>query len=360
MPSLFDPVRIGALDCPNRIAMAPLTRGRADKEGVHGDLAVEYYRQRASAGLIITEATGISREGLGWPYAPGLWSDAQVEGWKPVTEAVHQAGGRIAGQLWHMGRLVHPDLGGGQPVSASATSGPHRLHTYEGKKDPVEARSLSTGEIERVIGDYVSAARNAMRAGFDAVQIHGANGYLIDQFLRANHRDDDYGGSQDNRVRFMREVAAAVVAEIGAVRTGIRLSPIGEVNGCEDEDPEGLFVTAATALEEVGVSWLEMREPGEDSSFAKAGHQRVSPAMRKVFSGAMGLNSDLDAQSGQALIDEGICDFIAYGRPYIANPDLVHRYRQGAPLNDWDSDTFYSRGPEGYVDYPALPEGVDA
>ncbi|MBW0143888.1 alkene reductase [Sphingomicrobium clamense] len=356
MPSLFDPVAIGDIDCPNRIVMAPLTRGRADKDGVHSDLAVEYYRQRASAGLIITEATGISREGLGWPYAPGLWSEAQVEGWKPVTEAVHEAGGRIVAQLWHMGRLVHPDLGGGQPVSASATAGPHRLHTYEGKKDPVEARALSVDEIARVVEDYAHAARNAMAAGFDGVQIHGANGYLIDQFLRANERDDEYGGDIEGRVRFLRDVCDGVVSAVGGGRTGIRLSPIGEVNGCDFPEPEKLFVAAARALEEVGVSWLEMREPGDSSSFVEAEHERVSPAMRKVFSGAMGLNSDLGADSGQALLDQGICDFIAFGRPFISNPDLVRRFREDAPLNDWDVKSFYSRGAEGYIDYPTLEE----
>ena len=356
MPSLFDPVAIGDIECPNRIVMAPLTRGRADKDGVHGPLAVEYYRQRAEAGLIITEATGISREGLGWPYAPGLWSDAQVEGWKPVTEAVHEAGGRIVAQLWHMGRLVHPDLGGGQPVSASATAGPHRLHTYEGKKDPVEARALPIEEIGRVVDDYVRAARNAVAAGFDGIQIHGANGYLVDQFLRANERDDDYGGSIENRTRFLREVCEGIVGEIGGGRTGIRLSPIGAVNGCDFDEPEALFVHVARTLEEVGVSWLEMREPGDGSSFAKAEHDRVSPAMRKVFSGAMGLNSDLDAKSGQELLDCGICDFVAFGRPYISNPDLVRRYRDDAPLNDWEVRTFYSQGPEGYIDYPTLEE----
>ena len=358
MPSLFDPVTIGGLACPNRIAMAPLTRGRADKDGVHGPLAVDYYRQRASAGLIISEATGISREGLGWPYAPGLWSEAQVEGWKPVTEAVHEAGGRIVAQLWHMGRLVHPDLGGGQPVSASATTGPHRLHTYDGKKDAVEAHALTTDEIARVVDDYVRAAKNAMAAGFDGIQVHGANGYLVDQFLRANEREDDYGGSVANRIRFLREVCTGIVAEIGAAQTGIRLSPIGAVNGCDDPEPEILFVEVARTLEAIGVSWLEMREPGSQSTFAKAEHERVSPLMREEFSGAMGLNSDLDAASGQALLDAGICDFVAIGRPFIANPDLVRRYREGAPLNDWDAATFYTHGPEGYTDYPTLEESM--
>ncbi|MCJ7421136.1 alkene reductase [Sphingomicrobium astaxanthinifaciens] len=358
MPNLFDPIDLGDLACPNRIVMAPLTRGRADRAGVHGPLAVEYYRQRADAGLIISEATGISREGLGWPYAPGLWSERQVEGWKPVTEAVHAAGGRIVAQLWHMGRLVHPDLGGGPPVSASATRGPHRLHTYEGKKDPVTARALTRDEIARVVGDYVHAAANAIRAGFDGVQVHGANGYLVDQFLRdsANHRDDDYGGSAENRMRFLREILLGIGGEIGMGRTGLRLSPIGEVNGVDDSAPEDTFTKVAAMLEEIGLPWLEMREPGDESSFVAAAHERVSPAMQEVFSGPIGLNSDLDRASGQALLDAGTADFIAFGRPFIANPDLVRRLREDAPLNAPDPATFYSRGAEGYVDYPQLEE----
>ncbi|WP_265569531.1 alkene reductase [Sphingomicrobium nitratireducens] len=356
MPSLFDPISLGAIECPNRVVMAPLTRGRADARGVHGPLAVDYYRQRASAGLIISEGTGISREGLGWPYAPGLWSEEQVEGWKPVTEAVHEAGGRIVAQLWHMGRLVHPDLGDGQPVSASATAGPHRLHTYEGKKDPVEAKALSKDEIARVVGDYAHAAANAIRAGFDGVQVHGANGYLVDQFLRANQRDDEYGGSAENRARFVREVLEGVAAAVGTARTAIRFSPIGEVNGCDDPDPEGLFTAVARVLEDLSIPWIEMREPGEESTFVGTDEDRVSPAMRKVYSGMIGLNSDLRCDSGQALLDEGICDFIAYGRPFISNPDLVRRFRDGAPLADWNPKTFYSRGPEGYNDYPTLEE----
>ena len=361
MPDLFDPIDLGAIRCPNRVVMAPLTRGRASREGVHDALAATYYAQRAEAGLIISEATGISREGLGWPYAPGLWTEAQVEGWRPVTEAVHEAGGRIVAQLWHMGRLVHPDLGGGAPVSASATKGPHRLHTYEGKKDAVEARALPTGEIGRVVEDYRAAAANAMRAGFDGVQIHGANGYLIDQFLRSssNRRDDDYGGSAENRMRFLKEVVEAIGGEIGMDRTALRLSPIGEVNGVEDAAPEETFAKVAAMLDAVGLAWLEMREPGEDSSFAKADHERVSPIMQRHFSRPIGLNSDLDRDSAQALLDAGTADFAAFGRPFIANPDLVRRLRDGEPLNDPDPKTFYTRGPEGYVDYPELEEVRD-
>lgn len=362
MTSLFDPITLGAIECANRIIMAPLTRGRADRGGVHGPLAVEYYRQRASAGLIISEATGISKEGLGWPYAPGLWSDAQVEGWKPVTEAVHEAGGKMVAQLWHMGRLVHPSMGGDQPVSASATRGPVPLRSFEGRQDPVEARPMTHADIERVLADYACAARNAMRAGFDGVQIHGANGYLIDQFLRdsANFRDDEYGGSPENRCRFMKEVCQTVAGEIGMERTALRLSPTGEVQGVDDSDPETLFAAVARTLEEIGLPWLEMREPDEGSSFAATTAQRVSPIMRDTYSGKIGLNSDFGFEDGQAMLDEGRCDFIAYGRPFIANPDLVRRFREGAPLNDWDQETFYSRGPEGYVDYPAMDRKVSA
>ncbi|WP_343344593.1 alkene reductase [Sphingomicrobium sp. XHP0239] len=358
MPDLFDPITLGSIDCPNRAMMAPLTRGRADERGVHGPLAATYYAQRAEAGLIISEATGISKEGLGWPYAPGLWTDAQVDGWKPVTEAVHQAGGRIVAQLWHMGRLVHPDMGGGPPISASATTAPQKLHTFTGKQDAVEARALPKDEIPRVVEDYVRAAANAMRAGFDGVQIHAANGYLIDQFIRdgANHRDDDYGGSAENRCRLMREVCEAIGGEIGMERTAIRLSPIGAVQGVDDSDPEATFTTAARILQEIGVPWLEMREPGDHSSFVEADRDRVSPAMREVFKGKIGLNSDLDRKSGQKLLDRGIADFIAFGRPFIANPDLVRRMREDAPMNDPDSATFYTRGAEGYVDYPELEE----
>src|SRR5829696_470041 len=207
MPNLFDPLELGAIELGNRIVMAPLTRARAGREAVPNELMAAYYTQRASAGLIISEATGISREGLGWPNAPGLWNDEQVQGWKQVTDAVHHAGGRIVAQLWHMGRLVHPDLGGGQPLSSSATTAPDVAYTYEGKKPYVEARAATEADIARIVRDYAHAARNAIRAGFDGVQIHGANGYLIDQFLRdgANQRTDRYGGSIDNRMRFMTE-----------------------------------------------------------------------------------------------------------------------------------------------------------
>ena len=359
MPSLFDPIDLTpTLTLPNRILMAPLTRSRATREAVPTAIMGDYYAQRADAGLIIGEATGISREGLGWPYAPGLWSDEQVEGWKPVVAAVHEAGGRIVAQLWHMGRLVHPDLGGGPPIAPSAIVAPHRALTYEGRKDYVEPRAMTLDDIQRVIGDYAAAARNAIDAGFDGVQIHGANGYLVDQFLResSNQRGDDYGGSIANRVRFMGEVAAAVVAEVGADRTGIRLSPNVESQGAADSDPEALFTTAAAELARVGVSWIELREPGPQSSFQATEQPPISPAMRRVFPGPIVLNSDYDGPSATERLAEGVADAISFGRTYIANPDLVGRLRAGAPLADWDSKTFYSQGPEGYTDYSRMGE----
>src|SRR3954454_12908201 len=227
MPGLFDSLELGSIELANRIAMAPLTRARAGFEAVPNDLMAAYYAQRASAGLIISEATGISREGLGWPNAPGLWNDAQVDGWKLVTDAVHQAGGRIVAQLWHMGRLVHPSVSGLQPISSSATTAPDFAHTYQGKKPYVQAHAATKDDIRRILGGYAKAARNAIAAGFDGVQLHGANGYLIDQFLRdgANLRDDQYGGSIDNRLRFVTEALEAVGNAIGMERVGIRFSP---------------------------------------------------------------------------------------------------------------------------------------
>ena len=358
MPTLFDPVEMGALALPNRIIMAPLTRGRATRGAVPTNIMVDYYAQRAAAGLIISEATGISREGLGWPYAPGLWNDEQVEGWQPVVAAVHEAGGRIVAQLWHMGRLVHDNVSGMAAVSASATRGPHKAHTYDGKQVLPEARPATADDIARIQSDYAAAARRAIAAGFDGVQIHGANGYLIDQFLRdgTNLRDDGYGGSIDNRLRFMREVVEAVASEVGIARTGIRLSPVGESQGANDSDNAALFTAAAGALEALGVPWIELREPGPHSTFAAVDEPAVSPAMRGAYSGRIVLNSDYVGSSAEARLAEVVADAISFGRPFIANPDLVARLRAGAPLNAADPATFYSSGPVGYTDYPMATE----
>ena len=362
MPGLFDPLELGALELPNRIVMAPLTRARAGREALPNDLMAAYYAQRASAGLIISEATGISREGLGWPGAPGLWNDAQVESWKLVTEAVHQNGGRIVAQLWHMGRLVHPDLGGGRPVSSSATTAPDFAHTYEGKKPYVAARAATYSDIQRIVADYAAAARNAIAAGFDGVQIHGANGYLVDQFLRngANFRTDQYGCSIENRLRFMTEVLEAVGAAIGMDRVGIRFSPNILVQGVEDSDPIKLFKAVAERLEALRVPWIELREAHQPTSAGSIPTAPVSPAIRPIYSGKILLNSDYDGPSARERMAEGIADGISFGRPFISNPDLVHRLAVGAPLSPGDVSTFYSGGAAGYIDYPTLDEAKAA
>src|SRR3954451_7561285 len=357
MPSMFDPIVLGALTLPNRILMAPLTRGRATRDHVPTELMRTYYAQRAGAGLMLTEATGISRQGLGWPYAPGLWTGAQVEGWKPVVEALHEAGGRIFAQLWHMGRVVHSSfLGGEAPVSASATRAPAKAHTYEGRQPYDEARALRRDEIPGVIADYVRAARNAMAAGFDGVQIHGANGYLLDQFLRdgTNLRDDDYGGPIENRIRFLAEATQAVADMVGAERTGVRLSPNAETQGCADSDPEPLFTAAAEALAGIGIAFLELREPGPQGTFGASDTPPIAPAIRRVFPGPLILNSDYDLARAEAALAEERADAISFGRPFIANPDPPARLLAGAALASDDQATWYSQGPEGYVDYPAL------
>ncbi len=358
MPSLFNPLQLGAIELPNRILMAPLTRARAGREGVPNELMARYYAQRASAGLIISEATGISREGLGWPNAPGLWNQAQVEGWKLVTQAVHAAGGQIVAQLWHMGRLVHPDLGGGQPVSSSATTAPDFAHTYEGKKPYVEARAATRADIKRIVDDYARAARNAIEAGFDGVQVHGANGYLVDQYLRdsANLRDDDYGGDIENRIRFTREVLQAVGDTIGMDRAGIRFSPNILVQGVEDSDPVPLYAALAKTLEELQVPWIELREPDKPTSAGSIPTAPVSPAMRAHYSGRIVINSDHDWTDARSRIADGHADAVSIGRLFIANPDLVKRIATGAPLNSGDPATFYSGGAEGYTDYRSLGE----
>ncbi len=362
MPTLFDRIQLGAIAAPNRILMAPLTRGRSESGHVPiSTLKAEYYSQRAAAGLLIAEATGITQEGLGWPSAPGIWSDEQVAAWQPVTQAVHDAGGRIILQLWHMGRVVHPDfLGGAAPVSSSATTAPGDAHTPTGKKPYVEARALELDEIPRVIADYVHAAKNAIRAGFDGVQVHAANGYLIDQFLRdnSNFRTDQYGGSIENRIRLLREVTQAVADAAGADRTSVRLSPNGETQGADDSNPVALFTAAAAALNDIGIAFLELREQKEFGNFGKTDVPRVSPDIRKVFSGPLILNQEYNLERAEADIASGLADGISFGRPYISNPDLVERLRADAPIAPDNYPTWYSPGAEGYTDYPVLEREV--
>jgi N-ethylmaleimide reductase len=356
MTGLFDPITFGAIDAPNRIMMAPLTRGRATRSHVPTPLMGEYYSQRASAGLIITEATGITQQGLGWPSAPGLWSGEQVNGWKPIVQAVHDAGGRIFAQLWHMGRLVHPDyLGGAQPISASATTAPGNAHTYEGPKPYVESRALEPHEIRQIIDDYGVAARHAMSAGFDGVQLHAANGYLIDQFLRdgTNRREDGYGGPVENRIRLLIEVTQTLIKAAGVDRTSVRLSPNDDPQGCGDSESETLFTKAAEALDKLGIAFLEMRASRPDSTFRPATRQLV-PAIRRVFKGTLILNSDYALDDASQTLRLGEADAIAFGRLFLANPDLPARLAKRAVLNAPNAKTFYTPGPAGYTDYPAL------
>jgi 2,4-dienoyl-CoA reductase-like NADH-dependent reductase (Old Yellow Enzyme family) len=356
MPTIFDPIKLGAALCPNRVVMAPLTRGRATRDHVPTELMQTYYAQRAGAGLIITEATGISRQGLGWPYAPGIWSNEQVAAWMPVVQAVHAAGGRIFCQLWHMGRLVHPSfLDGEAPVSSSATTAPYKAHTYEGRQLYAQAHALTVEEIEAVVDDFARAAAHAMAAGFDGVQIHGANGYLVDQFLRdgTNQRSDDYGGPVQNRIRFLGEVTRAVAAMVGAERTAVRLSPNGDSQGANDSDPHALFPAAAAMLGELGIAFLELREPPRGGTFGSAEVDPVAPFIRKAFAGPLVLNSDYTLERAEAALAAEGADAISFGRPFISNPDLVERLTTKAELAPDQQPLWYTQGPEGYIDYPA-------
>lgn len=356
MPSLFDPIRIGAIDAPNRILMAPMTRARGTREHVPTPMMVDYYRQRASAGLIISEAIGISQQGLGWPYATGIWSPEQIAGWRRVTEAVHLAGGRIIAQLWHMGRVVHPSfLEGAQPVSASATVAPGHAHTYAGKQPYTAARAVRLEEIPQILDDFRQATRNAVEAGFDGVQIHAANGYLIDQFLRdgTNHRNDGYGGSVSNRVRLLKEVSNAVADVVGADKVGVRLTPNGTDQGVRDSDPASVFVAAARTLSEIGIAHLELREPPLDGTFGVSDRPPFAPAIRDAFTGVTILNSDYGFVRAQAELAAGGADAIAFGRPFIANPDLPYRFQRALPLAADNRETWFTQGPEGYIDYLA-------
>jgi 2,4-dienoyl-CoA reductase-like NADH-dependent reductase (Old Yellow Enzyme family) len=355
MPNLFDPIRLGAIEAPNRILMAPMTRARGTREHVATPMMATYYAQRASAGLIITEAVGISREGMGWPYATGLWTEEQVAAWRVVTNAVHRAGGRIAAQLWHMGRTVHPSFLNGQPpVSASGTTAPNLAHTYDGKQPYEQGRPLLASEIPRVLDDFYKAATNARRAGFDGVQIHAANGYLIDEFLRdsTNLRDDDFGGSIENRVRLLKQVTQAVSAAIGADRTGVRLSPNGETLGVRDSNPLAVFTAAIKTLSDLGIAYLELREPPLDGTFGVGYLEPLAAQLKPAFKGPLILNSDIDQAAAQANLDTGIGDAVTFGRPFISNPDLPYRMANGLPLAPDDRDTWFTQDAKGYIDYP--------
>jgi N-ethylmaleimide reductase len=358
LKQLFSPLQVGALNLPNRIVMAPLTRGRSGAERIPNDMMMEYYTLRAEAGLIISEATQISEQGAGWDESPGIHTDAQVKGWQKITEAVHHHGGRIVLQLWHTGRASHPDFqpGGVLPVSASAIAINGHSRTPQGKKPYVTPRPLELDEIPGVVQQYATATLRAQEAGFDGVEIHAANGYLIDQFLRdsVNQRTDAYGGSIANRARFLLEVTDAVVNNWSGDRIGIKLSPgNGVFNDMGDSDPQGTFTYVAEALNAFNLAYLHVQEPLTGHMLAAEG-DRCAPAIRSAYQGVLMLGGGYDAELGEVAIANGDADLIAYGVPYIANPDLVQRFRLGAALNAPDPDTFYSRGEKGYLDYPAL------
>ncbi|MDT3528749.1 alkene reductase [Stenotrophomonas pavanii] len=354
---LFTPTRLGDIAVANRIAMAPLTRNRALPDRVPSPLAVTYYRQRASAGLIIAEATQISPLGQGYLDTPGIYSRDQVAAWKTVTDAVHAEGGRIVLQLWHVGRISHTSLlpEGEVPVAPSAIRAQGKTFTANGFEDVSEPRALGIEEIPALIEDFRTAARNAIDAGFDGVEVHAANGYLIDQFLRdgSNHRDDAYGGGIENRTRLLFEVVSAVADAIGPGRTGVRLSPVTPVNDAHDSDPQPLFNRAVERLDAIdGLAFIHVIEGAtggdrDNIAFDYAG-------LRARFRGRWIANNGYDAARAGEAVASGYADMVAFGRPFIANPDLVARLRTGAPLAELDADTLYGGGEHGYTDYPPL------
>ena len=366
MTTLFDPIRIGDIDLATRVVMAPLTRSRA-KGTVPNDLMRVYYEQRANpatgAGLIITEASQISPEGQGYLDTPGIYSEEQVQGWKRITDAVHAQGGRIVIQLWHVGRISHSSLQphGQAPVSSTSRASGSKTYNADGFVDCSTPRALRTDEMPRIVEDYRRAAANAIRAGFDGVEVHGANGYLIDQFLRdsINDRSDAYGGSIENRARLLIEVMTAVTKEIGSGRTGVRLSPITPVNGAaQDSNAAALFDHIMRRLAPLKLAFIHVIE-GQTGGARDLSDKGVAPfdyaAMRDHFKGAWMVNNGYSLQMAQDALAGGQADLIAFGRPFIANPDLGRRLREGAPLNELVRETLYSGGPEGYTDYPVLP-----
>lgn len=370
---LFQPFRLGDLTLPNRIIMPPMTRSRAAPGEVATDLMAQYYSQRASAGLIITEGTQISRQGQGYAWTPGIHSPEQVAGWRVVTTAVHRAGGRMFAQLWHVGRLSHvslqPDAQAPVAPSAIVADGvkvfidPMRVGAEHGVGEQVQhspPRALETAEIGDLVGEFVSAARNAIAAGFDGVELHGANGYLINQFLDSgsNHRIDRYGGSLRNRLRFLEEVTAAVAAVVGPSRVGVRLAPLTTAQGAVDEAPQSTYLAAARMLDELNIAYIHIAEADWDD--APVMQESFKEALRVMYCGAMIYSGHYDAQKADQAIARGWADLIGFGRPFIANPDLPRRLQTNAPLNAGDATLYFGGGAHGYVDYPSLGHAAAA
>ncbi|NUA30598.1 alkene reductase [Cupriavidus basilensis] len=356
--TLFKPYMLGSLTLSNRVVLAPLTRNRAGAGFVPGELAATYYSQRVSAGLLISEATQISQQGQGYQDTPGIYTQAQIDGWHQVTDAVHAKGGRIFLQLWHVGRVSHVDLqeNGAAPVAPSAIQAGAKTFVNNGFTDVSAPRALELDELPGIVNDFRQAAANAIAAGFDGVEIHGANGYLLDQFLRdaANVRTDAYGGSVENRARLVLEVARAVVNEIGAERTGIRISPVSPANGVSSSDPQAQFDYLVEQLDALGLVYLHVVEG------ATGGPRDVAPfdydALRKRFKNTYIANNGYDLALAAARLNEDKADLFAFGRPFIANPDLVERLKTGAPLADFNPATLYGGGAAGYTDHPTLAE----
>ncbi|MFQ5755443.1 MAG: alkene reductase [Acidiferrobacterales bacterium] len=353
--NLFAPVRLGPYELTNRIVMAPMTRNRAGAGNAPSALNAQYYAQRASAGLIVTEASQVSPQGVGYPGTPGIHTDRQVEGWRLVTDAVHEAGGRIFLQLWHVGRISHPSLqpNGVLPVAPSAIRPAGEAFTPQGLQAFVTPRALETNEIVGVAQQFAEGARRAREAGFDGVEIHAANGYLIDQFLRdgSNHRTDRYGGSVGNRVRFLLEVTEAVSVVWTTDRVGVRISPTNPFNDMSDSDPSATFTYAARRLNEDGLAYLHVVEPVSPSPSEE---QRLTPSLRQAFQGPLIVNGGYDATTGQEAIARGQADLVSFGTLFLANPDLPRRLAIGAAFNEPHPSTFYGGDAHGYIDYPAL------
>ena len=354
---IFSPLRLGPLQLPNQIVMAPMTRNRAGRGNAPGPLNATYYAQRTSAGLIISEATQISPQGLGYPGTPGIHSPEQIAAWKGVTDAVHAAGGRMFLQLWHVGRISHPSLqpDGALPVAPSAIAPVGQAMTEDGMKPFVTPRALDTSEITGIVEDYRHGARNARAAGFDGVELHGANGYLIDQFLRdgANRRSDRYGGDALNRARVLIEIAEAVVGEWGAERVGVRLSPTNPFNDMRDSNPAATFATAVGELNRFGLAYLHVVEPAAGDP-VPAGEVPDIRFFRKLWRGALIGNKGYELARANAAIRDGWADLVSFAVLFLANPDLPVRFRRGGPFNPPDRKTFYGGAAAGYTDYPPV------
>ena len=353
---LFSPIKIADYHLGNRIFMAPMTRCRSIQNNIPNEMMARYYAQRASAGLIITEATQISTKGIGYPNTPGIHTPEQVEGWRKVTQAVHEKGGTIFLQLWHVGRISHPSYHNGElPFAPSAIKPAGNIYTPLGMKEFVTPHPLSTEEIAIVVEQYVQGAKNAIEAGFDGVEIHGANGYLIDQFLRdgTNTRDDAYGGSLENRWRFLFEIIEGITSAIGSEKTGLRLSPSGTFNDMKDSDPSNHFTYICEKLSVLNLAYLHIIDALEGDIRHGANVVELS-VLRKAYKGVLIANGGYTQERGNAAIQNGLADAVAFGALFLANPDLPKRFADNTPLNTPNPDTFYTQGEEGYLDYPAL------